>query len=104
MIPQASHGRKKTNQDTSLQRGPFFFFGNTDFTSFQALLSKTLPCSATSLNWNKIMWKFDIPANSRPKNLSNQVGYEAMVSNIVERKKNYIVRILTPPPAKSETI
>jgi hypothetical protein len=100
---QAVQGRKKPSSET-ISRGPFFFFDTTDFTSFQSLVAKTLPCSPSSLSWSKITWKFDTPANSRPKNLSNEAGYEAMVSGILERKKNYVVRILTPPPAKSETV
>jgi hypothetical protein len=104
IITQAVPARKKQASSNALQRGPFFFFDNTTFQSFQSLVAKTLPCSPSALSWNKITWKFDTPANSQPKNLADHIGFEAMLSNVVERKKNYVVRILTPPPAKSDTV
>ncbi|KAF8240443.1 hypothetical protein L208DRAFT_1374312 [Tricholoma matsutake] len=38
-----------------------------------------------------IKWKFNIPANLQAKNLSNSVGFKAMISSTVEHKKNLIV-------------
>jgi len=103
VITQPAQGCKQGSSG-AISRGPFFFFDHTDFPSFQAMVAKTLPCLLSSLSWTKIMWKFDTPANSHPKNLSDDVGYEVLISGVVERKKNYVVQILTPPPSKSETI
>lgn len=100
----AAAGRKKGSVSECLQRGPFIFYNNTGFIAFQTMVAKTLPCPPSSLNWPQIKWKFDIPANSRAKNLSDNIGFEAMIACTLERKKNFVIRIITPPPAKPEIV
>jgi hypothetical protein len=100
----AATGRKKGSVSECLQRGPFIFYNNTDFVAFQTMVAKTLPCPPASLNWAQIKWKFDMPANSRAKNLSDNIGFEAMIGSMLERKKNFVIRIITPPPAKPEIV
>jgi hypothetical protein len=92
---------KPTNQ--VLTRGPFFFETDISYDQFKLLVAQTLPAPPANLNWSKITWKYDV-ASCTPKPIADSLGYEAMVVALRERQKNHVIKVLTPPPAKSETV
>lgn len=102
VVPKGRNAGKPAT--TAIPKGPFFFFHTSSFDDFKAAFAQCLPCPPANLDWNKINWKFDTPANSPLKRLSDAAGYKAMVKGIVDRKRNFVIRVMTPPPSKNETV
>lgn len=83
-------------------RGPFFFNIETTYDSFIETLAKTVQSNATkaSINQSKLKWKQDVPANDKPKPLSNAAGYRAMITKLTEllaKNKDTTITLTLPP-------
>jgi hypothetical protein len=104
LIPSPTQPKTRNKAiPTVLTRGPFFFETNISFDEFKLLVAQNLPALPSSLNWSKMSWKYDV-ASCTPKPISDLLGYEAMIIALCEWKKNHIIKVLTPPPVKSEMV
>lgn len=102
----ASRGPKsmKTAQQKPIQKGPFFHNVMDDFATFKFKLAKALPCKIELMPFTQMEWRYEKPASDKKKPMSAELGYEAMVTSLKERKKDLVVYVSMPPPAKDNTV
>jgi hypothetical protein len=81
-------------------RPPFTSNSKNDYKTFLSLIAKTVMCPVDSLDYASMQWKFDRPANAKSKPLMSEMCYNAMVSTVIGRKKDFVVTISMQPPRK----
>ncbi len=85
----------------SLFRGPFKHSMSDSFHSLQKRIAAETPCNVKLLALSQVYWKFEKPQNAPHKLMSNEMGYEALISGVKgDKRVDTIVMIFMPPPAK----
>jgi len=71
------------------------------FHSLQKWIAAETPCNVKLLALLQMYWKFEKPQNAPCKLMSNEMGYEALISGVKRDKKpDTVVMIFMPLPAK----
>jgi hypothetical protein len=69
---------KKLPPSKPLIKGAFICTMKQNFTSFKAIIAKTIPCKPKLLPVNHMEWHYEKPANDTKKLLSTETGYQAL--------------------------
>ncbi|PCH38910.1 hypothetical protein WOLCODRAFT_158448 [Wolfiporia cocos MD-104 SS10] len=102
-VTSATTRSAKAKQSLNIaKRGPFFFYTASTFSSFLTELAKTVPCRRDVLAVSKLQWRFESPRTSKPKPLADENGYKALISSVEQRKKDHVIVVIMPPPARPE--
>ncbi|PCH45002.1 hypothetical protein WOLCODRAFT_155023 [Wolfiporia cocos MD-104 SS10] len=102
-VTSATTRSAKAKQSLNIaKRGPFFFYTASTFSSFLTELAKTVPCRRDALAVSKLQWRFESPWTSKPKPLADENGYKALISSVEQRKKDHVIVVIMPPPARPE--
>lgn len=99
-----SNKGKKPPPPKPLTKGPFICSMKQDFTSFKALIAKTIPCKPKLLLVNHMEWHYEKPANNTNKPLSAEAGYQALVKSLCKHKRDFVIWIVMPPPGKDNAV
>jgi len=102
--PPKSRAKSTSSTTKTLQRGPFFHDTVDGFDTLKRNLAKITPCAIESLIIAKLQWKFETPLGGFRKLLTNEVGYNAMISAVKGKKGDVAVFVYMPPPAKSDVV
>lgn len=87
--------------------GPILLPASITYDDFLSTVAKELKCkSPASLDPSAMEWKFDRPANSKYKHIMNKTGFGVMIKTILGRKKDFVISLQMPPPARivSQTV
>ncbi|PPQ76455.1 hypothetical protein CVT24_013349 [Panaeolus cyanescens] len=97
----SSSTRKPTDEEKYIARGLITFTLHDDYVRFLSLLALQLPCSVRYIQAEKIMWRFQTPANSKYLPLSGEMGYASLIKQLRPRKPQQRILLLAmPPPTK----
>jgi hypothetical protein len=100
-----SRGKSATSSSLkTIQRAPFIHNSNEDFSAFCRAIAKNTPCHLDTINTTKLQWRFETPQNGQRKLVTNQIGYEAMISAAKLKKGGAVIFVYMPPPAKPEIV
>jgi hypothetical protein len=97
-------GRAKTAESKPIVKGPCFFTSNDNYETFKETLAKSIPCKLKLLPITQMHWRYEKPANDSKKPLSSAAGYEALKDSLLDRKKDFVLFIMIPPPAKDDEV
>jgi hypothetical protein len=82
-------------------RGPFAFQSNISYADFLSIVAKGVGTrSANCIVRAEMQWRFDRPANAAKRPVTNEEGYEAMITTILTKSKDYAITVSIPPPTK----
>ncbi|KAL6300586.1 hypothetical protein BKA93DRAFT_752551 [Sparassis latifolia] len=105
IVPAAASSRpskSKPTPDTVVKRGPFFFkLHGITLPDFLSSLATATPCRCDAILVNKCQWKFETPKNAELKPLSDENSFKAMLTSLGQRKKDLVIIISMPEPAKA---
>lgn len=89
-----------------VKKGPFFWTidDSSSFATFKEALAKTIPCKQALLPVTQMEWRYEKPANDSNKLPVSEAGFEAMAVSLAERKKDFVILIIMPPPGKDEAV
>lgn len=88
----------------TLQRAPFVLDSNTDFETFSRAIAKTTPCQIDAINVLKMQWRFETPLKGQRKLVTNNIGYNIMISAAKAKKGEAVIFIYMPPPPKPDIV
>jgi hypothetical protein len=83
-----------------IKKGPFFYHTNDLFSRFKETIAAMTPCNPDLLVLASLTWKFDTPANGVCCLMTNEVGYEVMLTAVKGKKGECVVFMYMPPPKK----
>ena len=96
----ASHVTKLPGPKITV-RGPFTFQSNISYANFLSIVAKGVGmCSANCIVQAEMQWRFYRPANTAKRLVTNEEGYEAMITTILTKSKDYAITVSIPPPTK----
>jgi hypothetical protein len=100
--PTVTTSRSKTPSAPALtiKKGPFFHHTNESFALFKQRIATETPCNVKLLVISQLNWKFDKPLGAPRRLMTNDVGYDAMLSSVNEKKGDCVVFVYMPPPEK----
>ena len=99
--PSTSRGKAPAPPPLIIHKGPFKHSTTDSFSCFQKRISAETPCNVKLLALFQMYWKFEKPQNAPRKLMSNEMGYEALISAVKgDKKSDSVVMIFMPPPAK----
>jgi len=82
-------------------RGPFAFQSNISYADFLSIVAKGVGTRSTNcIIRAEMQWRFDRPANAAKRPVTNGEGYEAMITTILTKSKDYTITVSIPPPTK----
>ena len=84
----------------TIKRGPFFHETNQSFAAFKKSIGAVTPCNPEMIILNSLVWKFETPMGGPRCPLPNEVGYEAMIGAVREKKGASVIFVYMPPPKK----
>ena len=84
----------------TIKRGPFFHETNQSFAAFKKSIGAVTPCNPEMIVLNSLVWKFETPMGGPRRPLPNEVGYEAMIGAVREKKGASVIFVYMPPPKK----
>jgi len=102
--PPALHVGNQTIRQAAIKvtpRGPFIFDFANDYAAFLSMI--TIGARAghpDCLVRSGMQWRFDRPANSSKKPVTNETGFKAMITTLLEWKKDWTIMVSMPPPIK----
>ena len=81
--------------------GPFIFDSQSNYSSFLTMIANAA-CAGhpDCLVRSGMEWRFDRPANSTRKPIMNEIGFQVMITSLLERKKDWTITVSMPPPTK----
>lgn len=97
-------GRAKTAESKPIVKGPCFFTSEDNYEKFKETLAKSIPCKLKLLPIMQMYWRYEKPANDSKKPLSSAAGFEALKDSLLDRKKDFVIFIMIPPPAKDDEV
>jgi hypothetical protein len=97
-------GRAKTAESKPVVKGPCFFTSEDDYENFKETLAKSIPCKLKLLPIMQMHWRYEKPANDSKKPLSSAAGFEALKDSLSDRKKDFVIFIIIPPPGKDDEV
>ena len=106
-VSTTTKSRSKTavsSATKTLQRGPIFHDTADSFDVLQTTIAKLAPCAVKNLVVSKIQWKFETPLGGLRKLLTNDIGYNAMVSATKAKKGDVAIFVYMPPLVKVEEV
>ncbi|KAJ7155294.1 hypothetical protein C8R46DRAFT_1041461 [Mycena filopes] len=83
--------------------GPFEITSASSFSEFISVIAAACDTNKANLSLDSLQWKFDRPANSKAKPVTNDVGFRVMVKALVARRKDYDFSVLMAPPSAVKT-
>lgn len=85
-----------------IRRGPSMLPVNASFDDFQTAIAAKTPCNVNMLAVKHFTWKWDQPANSKRKPVTDQDGFCALVASAKVKAKRgaAALTLYMPPPAK----
>jgi len=98
--PTASHSKGPALAALTINKGPFFHLTNESFTVFKQHIANLTPCNVNLLVLSKLTWKFDKPLAAPRKLVTNDVGYDAMLSSMLDKRGDCVIFVYMPLPAK----
>lgn len=78
--------------------GPYKFNSAKDYPDFLQVIAKACQTTTSNLDVVSMRWKFDRPNNSKPKPVTNNTGFDVMITTLLGRRKDYNFVILMAPP------
>ncbi|KAK7059545.1 hypothetical protein R3P38DRAFT_2758966 [Favolaschia claudopus] len=69
------------------------------FSELLSIIATGCQTNLENLRVDTLQWKFDRPANSPRKSLSNLVAFEVMIKTLKDRHKDYVFSVFMLPPA-----
>jgi hypothetical protein len=82
-------------------RGPFTFQSNISYADFLLIVAKGVGTRSTNcIIRAEMQWRFDRLANAAKRPVTNREGYEAMITTILTKSKDYAITVSIPPPTK----
>jgi hypothetical protein len=101
VAPSASRSKVQAPPPLIIHRGPFKHSMSDSFHSLQKQIAAETPCNVKLLALSQMYWKFEKPQNAPRKLMSNEMGYEALISGVKgDKRVDTVVMIFMPPPAK----
>ncbi|KAK7020818.1 putative proline-rich protein [Favolaschia claudopus] len=79
--------------------GPFVFNSSILFSELLSIIATGCQTNVENFRVDTLQWKFDRPANSPRKSLSNLVAFEVMIKSLKDRHKDYVFSVFMLPPA-----
>ncbi|KAJ7777607.1 hypothetical protein DFH07DRAFT_766359 [Mycena maculata] len=92
-------GPSKPIPPKSTELGPFIFNSSIDYDDFLQIISQGCHVKSANLVLSSLRWKFDRPANSKPKGVGNKDGFKVMIKSLKDRHKDYVFSVLMAPPS-----
>lgn len=99
-IPTSSRSKAPSAPALTIKKGPFFHRTNESFFVFKQRIAAETPCNVKLLVLSQLQWKFDKPLGAPRRLMTNNAGYDAMVSSVSEKKGDCVVFVYMPPPEK----
>jgi len=101
VTPSAFRSKAQAPPPLVIHKGPFKHSTSDSFHSLQKRIAAETPCNVKLLTLSQMYWKFEKPQNAPRKLMSNEMGYEALISGVKgDKRVDTIVMIFMPPPAK----
>ena len=99
--PSTSRGKIPAPPPLVIHKSPFKHSTIDSFHCLQKRIAAETPCNVKLLALSHMYWKFEKPQNAPRKQMSNEMGYEALISAVKgDKKPDAVVMIFMPPPAK----
>lgn len=92
--------KSQAAETTMAEHGPFKTKSTMTFNQYLDALADTLQCRKSHLPVPQLRWKLTKPQNDVEKPMTTDVGYEAMITAMKERRGGHMVRLVLPKPGK----
>ena len=97
-------GQGKTAESKPIIKGLCFFSSDDNYEKFKEMLAKSIPCKLKLLPISQMHWCYEKLANDSKKPLSLAAGYEALKDLLLDCKKDLVLFIMIPLPAKDDKV
>lgn len=79
--------------------GPYKLNSSSLYSDFLHIVAKGCQTKTANLDLASMKWRPDRPNNAKPKPLTNETGYDVMITTLLGRRKDYNFTILMSPPS-----
>ena len=99
-LPTTSRSKAPSLPALTIKKGPFFHHTNESFLVLRQRIAAETPCNVKLLVLSQLQWKFDKPLGGPRWLMTNDAGYDAMISSVSEKRGDCVIFVYMPPPEK----